>query len=49
MNLTQSFDDLETAFLSNVGNWKKLKRSENKDIYKCQECDYRIEIEKRGS
>jgi len=44
----QIFEDLESAFLSNVGNWKKIKRQDNKDIYKCSECDIRMEVEKRG-
>lgn len=42
------YDDLESVFLGNQGNWKKIKRQYNKDIYKCQECDQRLEIEKRS-
>lgn len=45
----QTFKDLESVFLNFVGNFKKLKRAENKDVYKCQECDFRLEIEKKGS
>ncbi|TNV81981.1 hypothetical protein FGO68_gene3475 [Halteria grandinella] len=44
-----NFDDIETAFLSNIGNWKKLRRLDNKDIYKCSECDYKLEAEKKGA
>ncbi len=43
------YDDLETAFLANIGNWKKLKRQDNKDIYKCSECDSKLEVEKKVS
>jgi hypothetical protein len=43
------YEDLESAFLANIGNWKKLKRQDNKDIYKCSECDCRLEAEKKGS
>lgn len=45
----QIYDDLESAFLANMGNWKKQKRQDNKDIYKCQECDARLEVERKGS
>ena len=44
-----SYADLESAFLANIGNWKKLRRQDNKDIYKCQECDCKLEVEKKGS
>jgi hypothetical protein len=44
-----SYEDIESAFLANIGNWKKLRRQDNKDIYKCSECDAKLEIEKRGS
>lgn len=44
-----AFDDLESAFLANIGNWKKLRRQDNKDIYKCSECDCKLEVEKKGS
>jgi hypothetical protein len=43
------YEDLESAFLANIGNWKKLKRQDNKDIYKCSECDCKLEAEKKGS
>eukprot|EP00347_Sterkiella_histriomuscorum_P020828 403336312 len=43
------FEDIDQAQVSIIGNWKKLKRNENKDIYKCSECDQRIEVEKKGS
>jgi hypothetical protein len=43
-----TFEDIETAFLANIGNWKKLRRQENKDIYKCSECDCKLEVEKKG-
>ena len=35
-------------FLANIGNWKKLRRQEMKDIYKCNECEVKLEIEKKG-
>ena len=44
-----TYDDLETAFLQNIGNWKKQRRQDNKDIYRCNECECRLEVEKRGS
>lgn len=34
--------------MANIGNWKKQRRQENKDIYKCQECDCKLEVEKKG-
>jgi hypothetical protein len=43
------YDDLESAFLAIIGNWKKLRRQDNKDIYKCSECDCKLEVEKKGS
>jgi len=33
------YEDIDKAYLDMIGNWKKLKRQENKDIYKCNECD----------
>eukprot|EP00347_Sterkiella_histriomuscorum_P016596 403352581 len=41
------YEDLETALLSNIGNWKKLKRQGNKDIYKCNECETLLEVERK--
>lgn len=38
-NGSTSYDSIEDIFLTNLGNWKKLKRQDNKDIYKCSECD----------
>ena len=43
------YEDIESAFLANIGNWKKLRRQDNKDIYKCSECDSKLEVEKKGS
>ena len=47
-NDCSDYTDLETAFLANIGNWKKLRRQDNKDIYKCNECDCKLEVEKKG-
>lgn len=44
-----SYEDLESAFLANIGNWKKLRRQDNKDIYKCNECESKLEVEKKGA
>lgn len=41
------YEDLETALLSNIGNWKKLRRQGIKDIYKCNECDTLLEVERK--
>ena len=30
-----------------IGNWKRSRRQDNKDIYKCSECDVKLEIEKK--
>jgi hypothetical protein len=43
------YEDLETAFLANIGNWKKVRRQDNKDIYKCNECECKLEVEKKGN
>ncbi|CDW89149.1 UNKNOWN [Stylonychia lemnae] len=43
------YEDIDKAFVEMVGNWKKQKRQENKDVYKCSECDQRIDVEKKGS
>jgi len=43
------FSELGSVFLAQVGNWKKIKRQDQKDIYKCNECEARLEVEKKGS
>lgn len=43
------FEDLDSIFLHHIGNWKKSKRIELKDIYKCNDCDSKLEIEKKSS
>lgn len=35
-------------FLHYIGNWKKSKRQDTKDIYKCHECEVKLEVEKKG-
>lgn len=46
---SSDYVDLESAFLANIGNWKKLRRQDNKDIYKCNECESKLEVEKKGA
>ncbi|CDW88268.1 UNKNOWN [Stylonychia lemnae] len=44
---TMSYQDIETALLSNIGNWKKQRRLGNKDIFKCNECETLMEVERK--
>lgn len=44
-----AYEDIESVFLANIGNWKKQRRQDNKDIYKCSECECRLEVEKKGA
>jgi len=30
-----------------IGNWKKQRRLGNKDIFKCNECDTLMEVERK--
>ena len=46
--MAKVYSDMESIFLKFVGNWKKAKRQEGKDIYKCNECDQKMEIEKKS-
>ncbi len=43
------FDDVDTIFLHYIGNWKKAKRQDVKDIYKCNDCEAKLEVERKGT
>ena len=48
-SLYTTYSDLESSFVANIGNWKKLRRQDNKDIYKCAECESKLQVEKKGA